>query len=82
MGGVVEHVTTMSNSKASCFRVELSVDALGFDNYSQFRSRGGVIENQFFPKFKKVQIILGGGGSKKLWTFSTIYGILYSEPSP
>ena len=23
---------------------------------------GGVIENQFFPKFKIVQIILGGGG--------------------
>ena len=23
-GGVVEHVTTMSNSNASCFRVELS----------------------------------------------------------
>ena len=24
LGGVVEHVTTMSNSNASCFRVELS----------------------------------------------------------
>ena len=42
-----------------------------------------VIENQFFPKFKKVQIILGGGGgSRKLWTFPTIYGIFCSEPSP
>ena len=50
-------------------------------NFSQFRSRGGVIENQFFPKFKKVQIILGGG-SRKLWTFSTNYGIFYFEPSP
>ena len=27
-----EHVTTMSNSNASCFRVELSWVALGFDN--------------------------------------------------
>ena len=51
-------------------------------NFSQFRSRGGLIENQFFPKFKKVQIILGEGGSRKFWTFSTNYGILYFEPSP
>ena len=52
-------------------------------NFSQFRSRGGGgIENQFFPKFKKVQIILGEGGSRKLWTFSTNYGIFYFEPSP
>ena len=27
-----EHMTTMSNSNASCFRVELSLVALGFDN--------------------------------------------------
>ena len=38
-------------------------------NFSQFRSRGGVIENQFFPKFKKVQIILGEGGVKKIMDF-------------
>ena len=31
---------------------------------------GGVIENQFFAKFKKVQIILGeGGGVKKIMVF-------------
>ena len=30
-------------------------------NFSEFRSRGGVIENQIFPKFKIVHIILGGG---------------------
>ena len=29
-----EHVTTMSNSNASCFRVGLSWVALGFDNYN------------------------------------------------
>ena len=51
-------------------------------NFSQFRSRGGVIENQFFPKFKKVQIILGCGGVKKIMDFSTNYGIFYFEPSP
>ena len=37
--------------------------------FSQFRSRGGAIENQFFPKFKKVQIILGGEGVKKIMDF-------------
>ena len=31
---------------------------------------GGFIENQFFPKFKKVQITLGeGGGVKKIMDF-------------
>ena len=39
VGGVggVEHVTTMSNSNASCFRVELSLVALGFDNIITIR---------------------------------------------
>ena len=37
-------------------------------NFPQFRSRGEVIENQIFPKFKIVHIILGGG-ARKLWTF-------------
>ena len=51
-------------------------------NFSQFRSRGGVIKNQIFPKFKIVHIILGGGGSKKLWTFSTICDISCLDGSP
>ena len=38
-------------------------------NFSQFRSRGGVIENQIFPKFKIVHVILGGGGGKKIMDF-------------
>ena len=39
-------------------------------NFSQFRSRGGVIKNQIFPKFKIVHIILGGGeGVKKIMDF-------------
>ena len=28
---------------------------------------GGGIENQFFPKFKKVQIILGEGGGQEIY---------------
>ena len=43
---------------------------------------GGVIENQFFPKFKKSKLSQGGRGSRKLWTFSTNYGIFYFQPSP
>ena len=39
------------------------------------------VRKSIFPKFKKVQIILGGG-SRNLWTFSTNYGIFYFEPSP
>ena len=39
-------------------------------NFSQFRSRGGGHRKSIFPKFKKVQIILGGGGgSRKFWPF-------------
>ena len=30
--------------------------------FSQIRSEGGVIKYHFFPKFKIVHIILGGGG--------------------
>ena len=62
-------------SKSSTFQI--------FPNFGRGGGGGGGIENQFFPKFKKVQIILGeGGGSRKLWTFSTNYGIFYFEPSP
>ena len=40
-------------------------------------------ENQIFPKFKTVHIFLeGGGGSRKLWTFSTIWDIFFLECSP
>ena len=34
----------------------------------------GVIENQIFPKFKKVQIILGGLGVKKIMDFFHNFG--------
>ena len=53
-----------------------------FQIFPNFGRGGGVIENQFFPKFKIVHIILGGGGSRKLWTFSTICEIFYLECSP
>ena len=51
-----------------------------FPNFG--RGGGGVIENQIFPKFKIVHIILGGGGSRKLWTFSTICDISCLDGSP
>ena len=37
--------------------------------FPNFCQGGGVIENHFFPKFKKVQIILGGEGVKKIMDF-------------
>ena len=43
---------------------------------------GGVIENQIFPKFKIVHIILGGGGVKKIMDFSTICDISFLDCSP
>ena len=52
-----------------------------FPNFG--RGGGGVIENQIFPKFKIVHIILGGGVKKimdffhNLWHF--IFGWLPSE---
>ena len=36
---------------------------------------GRVIKYQFFPKFKIVNIILGGGGSRKLWNFPKVLDI-------
>ena len=54
-------------------------------NFPQFRSRGGVIENQFFPKFKKVQIFLGEGGGmgqENYGLFPQIMVFFYFEPSP
>ena len=43
---------------------------------------GGAIENQFFPKFKIVQIILGGGGGvKKIMDFFHNLGhFFYGSP--
>ena len=42
-----------------------------------------VIKFQIFPKFKKVQNILGEAeGSRKLWTFSTFWDIFYFDGSP
>ena len=67
------------------FWATLSVSSLFFEggfpklkffpisNFSQL----GQIKFQIFPKFKKVQNIQGegGGGSRKLWTFSTFWDI-------
>ena len=43
---------------------------------------GGSSKINFFPNSKKSKLSQGGGGSRKLWTFSTNYGIFYFEPSP
>ena len=40
-----------------------------FQIFPNFGRGGGVIENQFFPKFKKVQNILGGGGQENYGLF-------------
>ena len=53
-----------------------------FQIFPNFGQGGGVIENQIFPKFKIVHIILGGGGSRILWTFSTICDISFLDGSP
>ena len=37
--------------------------------FSQIRSEGGVIKYHFFPKFKIVHIILGGGGQENYGLF-------------
>ena len=53
-----------------------------FQIFPNFGRGGGVIENQIFPKFKIVHIILGGGGVKKIMDFSTICDIFFLECSP
>ena len=46
-------------------------------NFSQFRSRRGVLENQNFPKFKIVHIILGGVGVKKMDFFHNLWHFMF-----
>ena len=53
-----------------------------FQIFPNFGLGGVVIENQIFPKFKIVHIILGGGGARKLCTFSTICDISCLDCSP
>ena len=40
-----------------------------FQIFPNFGRGGGVIENQIFPKFKIVHIILGGGGQENYVLF-------------
>ena len=47
-----------------------------FQIFPKLGTRGGVVKFQIFPKFKKVQIILGeGGGVKKIVDFSHFWGV-------
>ena len=60
-----------------CFKLKFHVLREGSKNskFSQFQifpKLGTGEKFQIFPKFKKVQIILGEGGSRKLWTFPTV----------
>ena len=60
------------NQKSLHFKCRLTLTEGGseFYRFSPISVEGGgVIENQFFPKFKKVQIILGGEGVKKIMDF-------------
>ena len=64
-----------------CFKLKFHVlrGVSKNSKFSQFQifpklGTGVVVKFQFFPKFKKVQIILGEG-SRKLWTFSTFWDI-------
>ena len=52
-------------------------------NFSPFRSRGvGVIENQIFPKFKIVHIILGGGGGQENYGLFPQFGTFHVWKAP
>ena len=53
-----------------------------FQIFPKLGMRGGVLKFQIFPKFKKVQFILGEGGTRKLWTFSTFWDIFSFECFP
>ena len=45
--------------------------------FSQIRSEGGVIKYNFFPKFKIVHIILGGGVKKIMDFFHNLWHFLF-----
>ena len=50
--------------------------------FSQIRSEGGgVIKYQFFPKFKIVHIILGGGVKKIMDFFHNLGHFFYGSPN-
>ena len=54
-----------------------------FPNFGVGGWGGGVHRKSIFSQIQKSpKYPRGGGGSRKLWTFSTNYGIFYFEPSP
>ena len=54
-----------------------------FKRFPKLGTRGGVVKFQIFPKFKRVQIILGvGGGAKKIVDFFPFLGLIYLGLSP
>ena len=63
------HVSVLYDLGTVLARVRGGIKIVYISNFSQFRLRGGVIENQFFPKFKKIQNLLGGGGQENYGLF-------------
>ena len=69
-GGVwIFHIFPNLNYFAIILQYYLYKKCLHFKFFPISVEGGGVIENQIFPKFKIVQIILGGGGVKKIMDF-------------
>ena len=52
-----------------------------FQIFPNFGRGGGSSKINFFPNSKKSKLSQGGG-SRKLWTFSTIWDIFFLEGSP
>ena len=50
--------------------------------FSQIRSEGGGHRISFFSQIQNSPHYPRGGGSRKLWTFSTIWDIFFCECSP
>ena len=50
--------------------------------FSQIRSEGGGHQISFFSQIQNSPHYPRGGGSRKLWTFSTIWDIFFLECSP
>ena len=55
------------NSKFSQFKI-----------FTKLGTRGGIVKFQIFPKFKKVQIILGEGGGQENCGLFPLFGTFFN----
>ena len=60
--------------------VQLYQNSLHFKFFLISVEGGGVVENQFFPKFKIVHIILGGGAKKIMDFFHNLWDFYFGMP--